>query len=102
MFNQKKIFYYFKSQIQQNDIIVYVKGNKQNPVCIFSKSIIEVLNNLDLQYLDIDILLNPEFLKGIKRFTNWSTIPQLYFRGQFIGGLDVIKKYLILKKLKKY
>ncbi|NIP38000.1 MAG: Grx4 family monothiol glutaredoxin [Candidatus Dadabacteria bacterium] len=78
-----------KKQIEDNKIILFMKGNKQFPQCGFSAQVVQILNSYDVPYETVDVLSDPEIRQGIKDFSNWPTIPQLYVKGQFIGGCDI-------------
>ena len=78
-----------KNQIDSNNIILYMKGSKEMPMCGFSARVVEILNSYDVDYETVDVLLDEEIRQGIKEFSNWPTIPQLYVKGQFIGGCDI-------------
>jgi len=78
-----------KNQIENNNIILYMKGSREMPMCGFSARVVEILNTYDVDYETVDVLLDQDIRQGIKEFSNWPTIPQLYVRGQFIGGCDI-------------
>jgi monothiol glutaredoxin len=78
--------------ISENDVVLYMKGSKDFPQCGFSAATSHVLNNLGVKFLDIDVLRDPEVRQGIKEFSDWPTIPQLYIKGEFIGGCDIVKE----------
>ncbi|HSG30544.1 MAG TPA: Grx4 family monothiol glutaredoxin [Thermodesulfobacteriota bacterium] len=78
-----------KKQIDDNKVILFMKGNKQAPQCGFSAQVVQILNSYDVPYETVDVLLDPEIRQGIKDFSNWPTIPQLYVNGEFIGGCDI-------------
>ncbi len=78
-----------KKQIEDNKVILFMKGNKQFPQCGFSAQVVQILNSYDVPYETVDVLLDPEIRQGIKDFSNWPTIPQLYVNGEFIGGCDI-------------
>lgn len=78
--------------ISSNDIVLYMKGSKDFPQCGFSALVTQVLRNLEVDFLDVDVLRDPEIRQGIKDFSDWPTIPQLYVKGEFIGGCDIIKE----------
>lgn len=87
------IFEEIKKDISENDIVLYMKGTKQVPQCGFSATVAQVLERLGLQdYKDVNVLASPEIRDGIKEFTNWPTIPQLYVKGEFIGGCDIVRE----------
>ena len=78
-----------KNQIENNKVILYMKGSKEMPMCGFSARVVEILNSYELDYETVDVLLDQDIRQGIKEFSNWPTIPQLYVNGQFIGGCDI-------------
>ncbi len=81
-----------KETIKKNDIVLFMKGTKDMPGCGFSAHIVQILNNLNVQYIDIDVLNDVNFKEDMKKFTNWPTFPQLYVKGEFIGGIDIVKE----------
>jgi monothiol glutaredoxin len=78
--------------INSNDVVLFMKGNKTFPQCGFSGFVIQILGNLGVDFHDVDILKDEEMRQGIKDYTDWPTIPQLYVKGEFIGGCDIIKE----------
>ena len=86
------IFDEIKTIIDQNDIVLFMKGNKDFPQCGFSATVSHILNTLGINFKDIDILKDQELRQAIKEFSDWPTIPQLYIKGEFIGGCDIIKE----------
>lgn len=78
--------------ISSNDVVLYLKGTKDFPQCGFSAVVVQILKNLNVDFLDIDVLRDPEIRQGIKDFSDWPTIPQLYVKGEFIGGCDIVKE----------
>lgn len=87
-----EIFEKIREEIGSNDIVLFMKGTAESPRCGFSSVVCQILNRLNVKYKDIDILEDPELRQGIKDFTDWPTIPQLYFKGEFIGGCDIVKE----------
>ena len=81
-----------KNDIESNNIVLYMKGNSQIPQCGFSATVCSILNNLEVEYKDFDVLLDSDLREGIKTYSDWPTIPQLYIKGEFIGGCDVVKE----------
>lgn len=79
-----------RQQITDNDIVLYMKGSSLFPQCGFSSQVVSILNNLGVKFKDYNVLESDELRQGIKSFSNWPTIPQLYVRGQFIGGCDIV------------
>jgi len=82
---QKKI----GRQIEENSIILYMKGSKEEPRCGFSAQLVTILNSYGVDYETVDVLLDPETRQGIKDYSQWPTLPQLYVKGNFIGGCDI-------------
>ncbi|BAU12699.1 glutaredoxin-related protein [Leptolyngbya sp. NIES-3755] len=79
-----------KSLVDTNKIMVFMKGSKLMPMCGFSNNVVQILNTLGVPYETVDVLENPEIRQGIKEFSNWPTIPQVYINGEFIGGSDIM------------
>lgn len=79
-----------QADIQENKVLLYMKGSPDFPQCGFSAATIEILNSLGVPYSTRDILQDPELRQGIKEFSNWPTIPQLYINGKFVGGCDIV------------
>jgi monothiol glutaredoxin len=76
--------------VNQNKILVFMKGNKLMPQCGFSNNVVQILNTLGVPYETIDVLDDYEIRQGIKEYSNWPTIPQVYINGEFIGGSDIM------------
>jgi len=85
------VFDRIRQDIQQNDVVLYMKGSAAFPQCGFSAAVVQVLDNLGVGFKDIDVLSDPTLRQGIKDFTNWPTIPQLYVKGEFVGGCDIVR-----------
>jgi monothiol glutaredoxin len=79
-----------KKDITENKVVLYMKGDKDFPMCGFSASVCNILDSLKVEYKDFNVLENEELREGIKQYTNWPTIPQLYINGEFIGGCDIV------------
>ena len=79
-----------KNEISENDVVLFMKGTSSTPQCGFSSRVAGVLNYLEVKYKDINILADDNLREGIKTFSNWPTIPQLYVKGEFVGGCDII------------
>ena len=78
--------------IRENDVVLFMKGTADFPLCGFSSTVVQILKRLQVSFKDVNVLADPELRQGIKDFTNWPTIPQLYVKGQFIGGCDIVKE----------
>ena len=79
-----------QNQIQTNDVVLYMKGSALFPQCGFSSQVVSILKALDITFVDYNVLDSQELRQGIKEFSDWPTIPQLYVRGEFIGGCDIV------------
>ncbi|PSB19513.1 monothiol glutaredoxin, Grx4 family [Phormidesmis priestleyi ULC007] len=76
--------------VKQNKIMVFMKGTKLMPQCGFSNNVVQILNTLGVPYETIDVLADPEIRQGIKEYSSWPTIPQVYINGEFLGGSDIL------------
>ena len=79
-----------KSTIDQNDVVLFMKGTASMPQCGFSNRVAGVLNYLAIEFKDVNVLTDEAIRNGIKSFSDWPTIPQLYVKGEFVGGCDII------------
>ena len=86
------VFERIKRDIGENNVVLYMKGTPVFPQCGFSAAVVQVLNHLGVRFKGIDILADPELRQGIKSFSNWPTIPQLYVKGEFVGGCDIVRE----------
>ena len=89
-----------ENEIKNNDIVLFMKGNAQFPQCGFSSAVVQVLDYMGVEYKDVDVLQSAEMREGIKEYTNWPTIPQLYVKGEFIGGCDIVREMFQSGELK--
>ena len=79
-----------KSHISENDVVLFMKGTSQMPQCGFSSRIAGVLNYIGVEFKDVNVLEDQDIRQGIKDFSDWPTIPQLYVKGEFVGGCDIV------------
>lgn len=86
------IFDRIRKDIGNNDIVLYMKGTAAFPQCGFSAAVVEILSALGIPFRDIDVLEDAALRQGIKDFTEWPTIPQLYVKGEFVGGCDIVRE----------
>ena len=91
-----------KTDITANDVVLYMKGSPVFPQCGFSAAVVQVLTNLGVKFKGIDILADPELREGIKTFSEWPTIPQLYVKGEFVGGCDIVREMYDNGELSQY
>ncbi|WP_050930864.1 Grx4 family monothiol glutaredoxin [Aestuariivita boseongensis] len=85
--------------ISANDVVLYMKGTKSMPQCGFSSRVAGVLNYMGVDYADVNVLADEEIRQGIKDFSDWPTIPQLYVKGEFVGGCDIITEMTLSGEL---
>jgi monothiol glutaredoxin len=79
-----------ESLVNQSKIVVFMKGSKLMPMCGFSNNVVQMLNSLGVPFETFDVLEDPEIRQGIKEYSNWLTIPQVYINGEFVGGSDIL------------
>ena len=90
-----------QSEIDGNSVVLFMKGNPMFPQCGFSAAIAQALTVLEVKFKGIDVLADDELRQGIKEFSSWPTIPQLYVKGEFIGGCDIVREMHESGELKK-
>ena len=88
-----------KEQITNNDVVLFMKGTKEMPQCGFSSRVAGVLNYMGVNYSDVNVLADENLRQGIKDFSDWPTIPQLYVKGEFVGGCDIITEMTLSGEL---
>ena len=80
-----------KNIVEGNDVVLFMKGTKESPQCGFSNAVVNTLSFMNVSYKDVNVLENSNLREEIKSFTDWPTIPQLYVKGEFIGGCDIVQ-----------
>jgi len=88
-----------REAIEANDVVLYMKGTKTMPQCGFSSRVAGVLNFMGIDYVDVNVLADEGIRQGIKDFSDWPTIPQLYVKGEFVGGCDIITEMTLSGEL---
>ena len=86
------VFERIQQEVDTTPVVLFMKGTPVFPQCGFSAAVVQLLNHLGVSFKGIDVLSDPGLRQGIKEFTNWPTIPQLYVRGEFVGGSDIIRE----------
>jgi monothiol glutaredoxin len=81
-----------RSDITENDVVLFMKGTPVFPQCGFSAAVVEILSDLGVKFKGVNVLADPDIRQGVKEFSNWPTIPQLYVKGEFVGGADIIRE----------
>ncbi len=79
-------------EIADNDVVLFMKGTPQAPMCGFSATVVQVLSHFNVKFKGINVLADQSVREGIKEFSNWPTIPQLYVKGEFVGGCDIVRE----------
>ena len=90
-----------KNIIDSNSVVLFMKGTPGAPQCGFSMAVSNILKHLEVKFEGIDVLKNNEIRQGIKDYTDWPTIPQLYIKGEFVGGCDIVKEMFEKGELQK-
>ena len=83
---------FITNEVKSNDVVLFMKGTPQFPMCGFSGQVVQILDYLGVPYKGLNVLENDELRQGIKEFSSWPTIPQLYVKGEFVGGCDIIRE----------
>jgi len=81
-----------RQQIAETPVVLFMKGTPVFPQCGFSAAVVQILSHLGIKFKGVDVLADPSVRQGIKEFSNWPTVPQLYVQGEFIGGCDIIRE----------
>jgi monothiol glutaredoxin len=90
------------SDVAENDVLLYMKGTPVFPQCGFSALMVQVLSNIGVKFKAIDVLKDADIRQGIKDYSDWPTVPQLYVKGEFVGGCDIIKEMYEGAELEPY
>ncbi len=93
------VFEQIKGEIDSNDVVLFMKGTPVYPQCGFSAMVVQALSNLGVRFKGVDVLADNNIRQGIKEFSNWPTIPQLYVKGEFVGGCDIVREMYELGEL---
>ena len=91
---QQDVQDWIRTTVGSNDVVLFMKGNKNMPQCGFSAQVDHILRALGIDYKDINVLQDMAIRDGIKAYSNWPTIPQLYIKGEFVGGCDIVREML--------
>ena len=90
--SEPAVFERIRTDVGDDDVVLFMKGTPVFPQCGFSAAVVQALTNLGVRFKGIDVLQDPELREGIKNFSSWPTIPQLYVKGEFVGGCDIIRE----------
>jgi monothiol glutaredoxin len=83
---------FIDNEVKANDVVLFMKGTPQFPMCGFSGQVVQILDYLGVAYKGLNVLENDDLRQGVKAYSNWPTIPQLYVKGEFVGGCDIIRE----------
>ena len=83
---------FIDNEVKSNDVVLFMKGTPQFPMCGFSGQVVQILDYIGVPYKGLNVLENEELRNGIKAYSNWPTIPQLYVKGEFVGGCDIVRE----------
>lgn len=86
------VFDQIRKEINENDVVLYMKGTGIFPQCGFSAAVVQILSQMGINFKDVNVLEDSIIREGIKQFTDWPTIPQLYVKGEFVGGCDIVRE----------
>ncbi|MBY0562840.1 MAG: Grx4 family monothiol glutaredoxin [Hyphomonadaceae bacterium] len=86
--------------VAENDVVLFLKGTADRPQCGFSNMVVQILDHMGVEYRDVDVLADERIRQGVKDYANWPTIPQLYIKGEFVGGCDIVREMFQTGELK--
>jgi monothiol glutaredoxin len=89
--NENPVFARIRQELAENSVVLFMKGTPMFPQCGFSAAVVQVLTHMGVKFKGIDVLTDPSLREGVKQFANWPTLPQLYVKGEFIGGCDIVR-----------
>jgi monothiol glutaredoxin len=89
-----------RDTVAGHDVVLFMKGVADRPMCGFSNMVVQILDHLGVEYFDVNVLADESIRNGVKEFANWPTIPQLYVKGEFVGGCDIVREMFQTGELK--
>jgi monothiol glutaredoxin len=92
MMTGNPIFERIEQDLNENPVVLYMKGTPMFPQCGFSAAVAKILGDLGVKFKGVDVLVDPTIREGIKQYANWPTLPQLYVKGEFVGGCDIVRE----------
>ena len=93
---------YIDGEVKSNDIVLFMKGTPDFPQCGFSGQVTQILNYLGVEYKGVNVLADDDIRQGVKDYSNWPTVPQLYVKGEFVGGCDIVREMFQAGELQTY
>ncbi len=100
--SEPAVFERIKSDIADTEVVLFMKGTPVFPQCGFSAAVVQILTEVGVKFKSVDVLMEPDVREGIKAFSNWPTVPQLYVKGEFAGGCDIIREMHETGELTQY
>lgn len=88
--------------VEQNPVVLFMKGVPEQPKCGFSALVVQILDHMDVEFVGVDVLQDDEIRQGIKDYTDWPTVPQLYVKGEFVGGSDIVREMFQAGELRPF
>jgi monothiol glutaredoxin len=92
---------FISNEVSGSDVVLFMKGTPQFPMCGFSAQVVQILDHLGVSYKGLNVLESDDLRDGIKSFSNWPTVPQLYVKGEFVGGCDIIREMFQAEELQQ-
>ena len=99
--NENPVFERIQREIEETPVVLFMKGTPMFPQCGFSAAVVQALTSLGIKFKGIDVLTDPSLREGVKQFADWPTIPQLYVKGEFVGGCDIVREMYGTGELQK-
>ncbi len=93
---------FIDNEVKTNDVVVFMKGTPQFPQCGFSGQVVQILDHIGVPYKGINVLADGDLREGVKAYSNWPTIPQLYVKGEFVGGCDIVREMFQAGELQQH
>jgi monothiol glutaredoxin len=93
---------FIDSEVKSNEVVLFMKGTPQFPMCGFSGQVVQILDYLGVAYKGLNVLENDELRQGIKAYSDWPTVPQLYVKGEFVGGCDIVREMFQAGELQSF
>jgi monothiol glutaredoxin len=100
--SEPPVFSRIRTLIEGNDVVLFMKGTADAPRCGFSNLVVQALDHIGVEFVDVDVLQDMDIREGVKAFAQWPTIPQLYVKGEFVGGSDIVKEMFQSGELRAY
>jgi monothiol glutaredoxin len=88
--------------VEENPVVLFMKGVPEQPKCGFSALVVQILDHMDVDFVGVDVLQDDDLRQGIKAYTDWPTVPQLYVKGEFVGGSDIVREMFQAGELKSF